>query len=235
MAWLLPVALAEAAVRAAARSRCCAPAVPTHEAMDAVLRFAPDGTSLGSVLYVEASHLALSKTENVSDRLVFKPVRLPLERFAFEIADGLPDFCDDRAIRSSMKAHRFDVWTDDGPLARPVLAYCFAPMNVATIHTVGTDDIIGEHGPHAVNVPCVKAIVDAHEEFDITVHWFSPWHGALRGSSLSSGALAVAACATSCKRRSGLFADQGKLFFEQTDLGRKKSSLARAICVTMAS
>ena len=45
---------------------------------------------------VEASHLALSKTENVSDRLVFKPVRLPLERFAFEISDGLPDLCDDR-------------------------------------------------------------------------------------------------------------------------------------------
>ena len=26
-------------------------------------------------------------------------VCLPLERFAFEIADGLPDFCDDRALR----------------------------------------------------------------------------------------------------------------------------------------
>jgi hypothetical protein len=143
---------------------------------------APVGTpwmwTLGSILYVEASHLALSKTENVSDRLVFKPVRLPLERFAFEIADGLPDFCDDRAIRSSMKAHRFDVRTDHGPLARPVLAYCFASMNVATIHTVGPGDIIGEHGQHAVNVPCVKAIVDALEEFDITIHWFSPWHDA---------------------------------------------------------
>jgi len=105
-------------------------------------------------------HLALSKTENVSDRLVFKSVRLPLERFAFEIAYGLPDFCDDGAIRGAMKAHRFDVRTDDGPLARPVLAYCFAPMNVATIHTVRPDDIVGEQGQLAVNVPCVKAIVD---------------------------------------------------------------------------
>ena len=65
----------------------------------------PDG-------YVEASHLALSKTENVSDRLVFKFVRLPVERFAFEIADGLPDFCDDCTIRSLMKTHRLDVRTD---------------------------------------------------------------------------------------------------------------------------
>jgi hypothetical protein len=137
-----------------------------------------DISSLGSIPYVEASHLALSNTENVSDRLVFKPVRLPLERFAFEIADGLPDFRDDRAIRSSTKAHRLDVRTDHGPLARPVLAYCFAPTNVATIHTVGPGDIIGEHGQHAVNVPRVKAIVDALEEFDITIHWFSPWHGA---------------------------------------------------------
>ena len=133
---------------------------------------------LGSILYVEASHLALSKTENVSDRLVFKPVRLPLERFAFEIADGLADFRDDRAIRGSMKAHRLDVRTDHGPLARPVLAYGFAPMDVATIHAVGPGDIIGEHGQHAVYVPRVKAIVDALEEFDITIHWFSPWHGA---------------------------------------------------------
>src|SRR5258707_8471113 len=52
----------------------------------------------------------------MSDRLVLQPVRLPLERFAFEIADGLPDLCDDRAIRSSMKAHRLDVRTDHGPL-----------------------------------------------------------------------------------------------------------------------
>lgn len=88
-------------------------------------------------------------------------MRLPLERFAFEIADGLPDLCDDRAIRSSMKAHRLEVRTDHGPLARPVLAYGLAAMDVATIHTVGPGDIIGEHGQHAVYVPRVKAIVDA--------------------------------------------------------------------------
>jgi hypothetical protein len=56
---------------------------------------------------------------------VFKPVRLPLQRFAFEIADGLPDLCDDRAIRSSMKAHRLDVRTDHAP----VLAYGLAAMD----------------------------------------------------------------------------------------------------------
>ena len=100
----------------------------------------------------------------MSDRLVLKPVRLALERFAFEIADGLPDFCDDRAVRSSMKAHRLDVRTDDGPLARPVLAYGLAAMNVATIHTVGPGDIVGERGQHAVYVPRVKAIVDAFKD-----------------------------------------------------------------------
>ena len=130
--------------------------------------------ALNSILDVEASYLALSKTENVSDRLVFKPVRLPLQRVAFEIADGLPDLCDDRAIRSSMKAHRLDVRTDHAPLARPVLAYGLAAMDVATIHTVGPGDIIGEHGQHAVYIPRVKAIVDALKEFDITIHWFSP-------------------------------------------------------------
>jgi hypothetical protein len=51
-------------------------------------------------------------------------------------------------------------------------------MDVATIHTVGPDDIIGERGQYAVYIPRVKAIVDALKEFDITIHWFSPWHGA---------------------------------------------------------
>src|ERR1700722_12767190 len=130
--------------------------------------------SLGSILNVEASHLALSKTENVSDRLVFKPVRLPLERFAFEIADGLPDLRDDRAIRSSMKAQGLDVRTDHGPLARPVRAYGLAAMDVATIHTVGPGNIVGERGQHAVYVPRVKAIVDAFKDFDVIVHRVSP-------------------------------------------------------------
>jgi hypothetical protein len=99
---------------------------------------------------------------------------LPLQRFAFEIADGLPNLCDDRAIRNSMKAHRLDVRTDHAPLARPVLAYGLAAMNVATIHTVGPGDIIGERGEHAVDVPRVKALVDAFKDFDVMVHWVSP-------------------------------------------------------------
>jgi hypothetical protein len=90
---------------------------------------------------------------NVSDRLVFEPVRLPLERLALDISDGLPDLCHDRAIRSSIEDHGLDVRTDHGPLARPVLAYGVVAMDVATIHTVGAGDIIGEHCQHAVYIP----------------------------------------------------------------------------------
>ena len=60
------------------------------------------------------------------------------------------------------------------PLARPVLAYGLAAMDVAAIHTVGPGDIIGERGQHAVYVPRVKAIVDAFKDFDVIVHWVSP-------------------------------------------------------------
>jgi hypothetical protein len=129
---------------------------------------------LGGVLNVEARHLAVSKTEHVSDRLVFEPVRLPLKRLALEITDGLPDLCDDRTVRGSTKAHRLDARTDHAPLARPILAYRLAAMDVAPIHAVGPGDIIGERGQHAVYVPRVKAIVDALEEFDITIHWVFP-------------------------------------------------------------
>jgi len=62
-------------------------------------------------LDVEASHLAASKTKDVSYGLVLQPVSLALERVAFEISDGLPDLDGDRAVRSSLKAHRFDVRT----------------------------------------------------------------------------------------------------------------------------
>jgi len=112
------------------------------------------------------------KRKTWAGRLVFKPVRLRAEWFAFEIADGLPDFCDDRAVRGSMKAYRVDARTDHGPLVRPVLSYCFAPMNVATIHAIGSDDIIGEHDQHAVDVPGVKTVVDAPKEFDLIIHGF---------------------------------------------------------------
>src|SRR5580692_7238258 len=132
----------------------------------------------GSILNVEASHLALSETENVSDRLVFQPVRLPLKRFAFEIADGLPDLRDDRAILSSMKAHRLDMRTDHAPLARPVRAYGLAAMDVAAIHAVSPGDIVCERGQHAVDVPRVEAIVEAFEEFQVIVHCVLPRLGA---------------------------------------------------------
>ena len=118
--------------------------------------------------------MPVAQTEDVPDRLVLQPVRLPLERSAFEIADGLADLCDDRAIRSSMKAHRLDVRADHGPLARPVRAYGLAAMDVATIHTVGPGDIIGKRGQHAVHVPRVEAIVDALKDFDVIVHRVSP-------------------------------------------------------------
>ena len=119
---------------------------------------------LRNVLDVEAGHLAVLQTENVPDRLVFEPMRLPLQRLAFEISDGLPDLGNDRAIRDSMKTHRLYVWIDDGPLAGPVLAHGFATMDVATIHAVGPDHIISERGQYAVYVPGVEAIVDAYQD-----------------------------------------------------------------------
>ena len=118
---------------------------------------------LGGILDVESRHLALSKAEDVSDRLVLEPVRLPLERLAFEIVDGLPDFGDDRAIRRAMKSHRLDVRADHAPLAGPVLAYGLAAMDVAAIHAVGPHHIIGEHGQGTVDVSRIEAIVDASQ------------------------------------------------------------------------
>ena len=106
--------------------------------------------------------------------LSFNPWVCPSKRFAFEIADGLPDLRDDRAIRSSTKAERLDVRTDHGPLARPVRAYGLAAMDVATIHTVGPGDVISERGQHAVDVPRVEAIVEAFKECHVIVHRVSP-------------------------------------------------------------
>src|SRR4029077_8197611 len=90
---------------------------------------------------------------------------------------GLPSrsrtdcFCDDRSVGSPVEAHRLDVRTDDGPLARPVLPHGLAAVNVAPVHAIGPDDIIGKHSQHAVDVSHVEAIIDALEDFDITDHW----------------------------------------------------------------
>lgn len=123
---------------------------------------------LGGIPDVEASHLAVSKAEDVFNRLVLQPVRLALKRLAF--VDGLPNLCDDCAVRSPVEAHRFDVRTDHGPLAGPIRAHGLATMNVAAIHAGGPSDIIGKRGQHAVNIPRVEAVVDAFQDFDITVH-----------------------------------------------------------------
>jgi hypothetical protein len=77
----------------------------------------------------------------------------------------------DHVCRAKSKSEAtLDVRTDHSPLARPVLTYGLAAMDVATIHTVGPGDIIGEHGQHAVYVPRVEAIVDAFKDFDVIHH-----------------------------------------------------------------
>src|SRR5262249_15954819 len=51
-----------------------------------------------------------------------------------------------------------------------VLAHGLATVNVAAIHAVGPNDIIGKRGQHAINIPRVEAFVDAFQDFDIIVH-----------------------------------------------------------------
>jgi hypothetical protein len=48
----------------------------------------------GSVLNVEASELSILKAKDVHHGLVLQPVRLILQRCAFQIADGLLDLHD---------------------------------------------------------------------------------------------------------------------------------------------
>ena len=65
----------------------------------------------------------------MSDRLVFQAVRLPLERFAVEISDGLAHFCDDRAIRSSTKADRLDFTDEEAGLLVALLTRLIANLD----------------------------------------------------------------------------------------------------------
>src|SRR6266478_10181385 len=87
------------------------------------------------------------------------PFRPETPRFLQNEFQKLP--CSGLPSRSRTESPPLDVRTDHAPLARPVLAYGLAAMDVATIHTVGPGDVIGEHGQHAVYIPRVKAIVNA--------------------------------------------------------------------------
>ena len=109
------------------------------------------------------------KRKTCSTVLSFSPLRLALKRLTLEIADGLPNLCDDCVVSSPVEAHRFDVRTDHGPLAGPVLAHGLATMNVAAIHAVGPSDIIGKNGQHAIDIPRIEAVIDAFQDFDIIV------------------------------------------------------------------
>src|SRR3984885_4093364 len=116
--------------------------------MGSYLRLWTESPELGDIVDVEASHLALAKTEDVSDRLVLQAVRLPLKRFALEIADGLPDLCDDRAVLSSTKAERIDVRTDKAPVGPPLRGSALAPRGGPAAHPVARGNIIRERGNH---------------------------------------------------------------------------------------
>ena len=124
----------------------------------------------GSVLNVEASDLAILKAKDVHHRLVLQPVRLILQRLAFEIADGLLDLHDDRAICGLGETHRLDMRADNSPLAGPILSDGLKPMNMATIHAVGPSYVVGQHSKNAVDVPCIEAVIDALQNLDVVSH-----------------------------------------------------------------
>ena len=124
----------------------------------------------GSVLNVEASDLAIVKAKDVHHRLVLQPLRLILQRPAFEIADGLLDLHDDRAICGLSETHRLDVRADNSPLAGPILSDGLKPMNMATIQAVGLSYVVGQHSKNAVDVPCVEAVIDALQNLDVVSH-----------------------------------------------------------------
>ena len=109
----------------------------------------------GSVLNVEASDLAIVKAKDVHHRLVLQPLRLIVQRPAFEIADGLLDLHDDRAICGLSETHRLDVRADNSPLAGPILSDGLKPMNMATIQAVGPSSDRARHA--RPSQPCRKS------------------------------------------------------------------------------
>ena len=89
---------------------------------------------------------------------------------AFEIADGLLDLHDNRPLRSLVEAHGLDVWTDDGPLACPVIPNGLASVNVAAVHFVGPSDVVGERGKDAVDVSRIEAFIHALYNVYVSAH-----------------------------------------------------------------
>ncbi|MGO8041110.1 hypothetical protein AB9E11_35460, partial [Rhizobium leguminosarum] len=51
-----------------------------------------------------------------------------------EVEDRLDHLESEGAIWRFFKCDRLDVWTDDGPLACPIIAYSLTTMNMATIY-----------------------------------------------------------------------------------------------------
>ena len=59
-------------------------------------------------------------------------------------------------------------WIQHCQLARPVTAYCFAPMDVAALYTVGPHDILVKRGRHHIHIAGVEPVVETLQQFHVS-------------------------------------------------------------------
>jgi hypothetical protein len=83
------------------------------------------------------------------------------EEIPSEIAHHLMHFDDHFCFWAFRKRNRLDVRIDHCPLPRPVIAYSFAPVDMAPFHAICPNDIFVQGCEHRLHVARIEAIVDS--------------------------------------------------------------------------
>src|SRR4051794_17091723 len=99
------------------------------------------------------------------------PIR---QHLAGEVVHSLVHCNDNLALRIRSKAHRLDMWIDQGPLARPVGADAIVPVDVAAVHPVRPDNVLVQDGENRFQVTGIETIIEMFETFRRVGHRHAP-------------------------------------------------------------
>ena len=117
---------------------------------------------------VKPPHKSIFDSKAMLDHLIDKEI-------PFEIVHHLVHFDSHLPFGAFRKRYRLDVRIYGCPLARPVAADSFAPVDVPSFHAVCPNDIFMQGCEHRLDVASVEEIIESPKDFHVIRQIQFPW------------------------------------------------------------
>src|SRR5215210_7368502 len=104
---------------------------------------------------------------NMLDYLIHHDVSVP-------VTDDLTNVYHRSSVLVGFKAQRFDVWIDQAPLARPVVANATVAVDTSTLHPIRPVNVDVHGGQSRVDIAGVERIVGIFEKTTLSNHFYAP-------------------------------------------------------------